>query len=279
MKKSLLVFVLHLIIVMQSDAQQLNFLWTTDSTMRIPESVYHDEKTGKIYVANIEGKGAWDKDGKGSISIITASGKILSPYWVTGLHAPKGMGMFQDFLIVADVDSVVIIEPTRAQIVKKIYIEGAQALNDLTVDKRGNIYVSDSKTKKIHMIDGLKLDVSLYVDGLKGPNGVLFVDRTLYYVDAGGFYKVVGKDRQKVLIVDGLEGGTDGIEQIDEENFLISCWSGTIYHVNLKGEKKLLLDTRGQQLNAADLGYDKKRKIVYVPTFYRNTVMAYELKY
>jgi sugar lactone lactonase YvrE len=186
------------------------------------------------------------------------------------------MAMFQDFLLVADVDSVVIIEPTRAQIAKKIYIEGAQALNDLTVDKRGNIYVSDSKTKKIHMIDGLKLNVTLYLDGLKGPNGVLFVDRTLYYVDAGGFYKVA-KDKQKILIVDGLEGGADGIEQIDEENFLVSCWSGTIYHVNLKGEKKLLLDTRSGQISAADIGYDKKKKIVYVPTFYKNSVMAYQL--
>lgn len=276
MKNVLTTFLLLVIVSSQSKAQSLNLLWTSDSTLRVPESVYHDEKTGKIYVSNIEGKGAWDKDGRGSISILTASGKILSPYWVTGLHAPKGMGMFQDFLIVADVDSVVIIEPVRAQIVKKIYIEGAQALNDLTVDKRGNIYVSDSKTKKIHMIDGLKLNVSLYIDGLKGPNGVLFVDRTLYFVDAGGFYKVT-KDKQKILIVDGLEGGTDGIEPIDNENFLISGWSGTIYHVNLKGEKKLLLDTRGQQISAADLGYDKKKKIVYVPTFYKNTVMAYQL--
>ena len=275
MSKNLFIALCLICVVNVTKAQNLNLLWSTDSTLRTPESVFHDEKTGKIYVSNIEGKGAWDKDGRGSISIITASGKILSPFWVTGLHAPKGMGMFQDFLIVADVDSVVIIEPTRAQIVKKIYIEGAQALNDLTVDKRGNIYVSDSKTKKIHMIDGLKLDVSLYIDGLKGPNGVLFVDRTLYYVDAGGFYKVA-KDKQKVLIVDGLEGGADGIEQIDEENFLVSCWSGTIYHVNLKGEKKLLLDTRGVQINAADIGYDKKRKIVYVPTFYKNNVMAYQ---
>jgi sugar lactone lactonase YvrE len=276
MSKNLFIALCLICVVNVTKAQNLNLLWSTDSTLRTPESVFHDEKTGKIYVSNIEGKGAWDKDGRGSISIITASGKILSPYWMTGLHAPKGMGMFQDFLLVADVDSVVIIEPTRAQIVKKIYIEGAQALNDLTVDKRGNIYVSDSKTKKIHMIDGLKLDVSLYVDGLKGPNGVLFVDRTLYYVDAGGFYKVA-KDKQKILIVDGLEGGTDGIEQIDEENFLVSCWSGTIYHVNLKGEKKLLIDTRSGQINAADIGYDKKKKIVYVPTFYKNTVMAYQL--
>jgi sugar lactone lactonase YvrE len=276
MKQIILASAFLLGLTVASKAQSLVPLWSTDSTLRVPESVYHDAKTERIYVSNIEGKGAWDKDGRGSISIITSSGKILSPYWVTGLHAPKGMGMFQDFLIVADIDSVVIIEPIRAQIVKKIYIEGAQALNDLSVDKRGNIYVSDSKTKKIHIIDGLKLDVSLYLDGLKGPNGVLFVDRTLYYVDAGGFYKV-GKDKEKILIVDGLEGGADGIEQIDEENFLVSCWSGTIYHVNLKGGKKLLLDTRSGQVNAADIGYDKKKKIVYVPTFYKNSVMAYQL--
>ena len=144
MKKLLLAAILVIAVCFQSNAQSLSLLWTSDSSLRIPESVYHDEKTGKIYVSNIEGKGAWDKDGRGSISILTSSGKILSPYWVTGLHAPKGMGMFQDYLIVADVDSVVIIEPIKAQVVKKIYIEGAQALNDLTVDKRGNIYVSDS---------------------------------------------------------------------------------------------------------------------------------------
>ena len=219
MKKIILTATFFFSLIITSSAQSLTQLWSTDSTLRVPESVFHDPKTERIYVANIEGKGVWEKDGRGSISIITASGKILSPYWVTGLHAPKGMTMFQDFLIVADVDSVVIIEPLRAQILKKIYVEGAQALNDITSDKRGNIYVSDSKTKKIHKIDGAKLNVTLYLDSLKGPNGVLFVDRTLYYVDAGGFYKL-GKDKQKILIVDGLEGGTDGIEQIDEEALL-----------------------------------------------------------
>ena len=276
MKKIILTATFFFSLIIGSSAQSLTQLWSTDSTLRVPESVFHDPKTERIYVANIEGKGAWEKDGRGSISIITASGKILSPYWVTGLHAPKGMTMFQDFLIVADVDSVVIIEPLRAQILKKIYVEGAQALNDITSDKRGNMYVSDSKTKKIHKIDGAKLNVTVYLDSLKGPNGVLFVDRTLYYVDAGGFYKL-GKDKQKILIVDGLEGGTDGIEQIDEENFLVSCWSGTLWHINLKGEKKLLLDTRSTQMNAADIGYDKGKKIVYIPTFWKNSVVAYQL--
>ena len=43
-------------------------------------------------------------------------------------------------------------------------------------------------------------------------------------------------------------------------------------------EKQQLLDTRTQKINSADIGYDPKGKVVYVPTFFVNTVAAYELK-
>jgi len=48
--------------------------------------------------------------------------------------------------------------------------------------------------------------------------------------------------------------------------------------VKINGEKKLLLDTRKEGINTADIGYDKKNKIVYVPTFWKNHVVAYQLQ-
>jgi hypothetical protein len=48
--------------------------------------------------------------------------------------------------------------------------------------------------------------------------------------------------------------------------------------VKTNGEKKLLLDTQKQGMNTADIGYDKKNKIVYVPTFWKNHVVAYQLQ-
>lgn len=277
MKKILSLCCFALIAVSAVSAQSLDKLWSSDTTLKVPESVLFDEKGQRLYVANIEGKGPWEKDGKGSIALLTLSGKVLNPAWVKGLHAPKGMASFQDYLVVADVDSVVFIYVPRGEIVKKVYVEDAKALNDLTADKRGNIYVSDSKSGKIHRIGTAKLEVSTVVDGLKSPNGVLFVDKTLYYVDAGSFYKL-GKANEKVLIAEGLEGGVDGIEQIDASSFLISCWSGVVWHVKTDGTKKLLLDTRAEKINAADIGYDRKKKIVYVPTFWVNNVVAYALK-
>ena len=122
-----------------------------------------------------------------------------------------------------------------------------------------------------------KGDVKIYLEGLTAPNGLYFTDHTLHFVDAGSFYKL-GKGKEKILIADGMTADTDGIEQIDDNNFLISCWSGVVWMVNVKGQKSVLLDTKSDGINAADIGFDQKNKILYVPTFWKNNVMAYQFK-
>lgn len=258
-------------------AQRLEKIWATDSILKVPESVLLDEKNQKIFVSNIDGKGPWDKDGKGSIALLTLNGKILNAQWVTGLHAPKGMALYREFLMVADVDSVVIIDVFKGKVIKKVYVEGAQGLNDITTDKLGNIFVSDTKTKKIFYIGLYKGDVKVYFEGLNAPNGLYFTDHTLHFVDAGSFYKL-GKGKEKILIADGMTADTDGIEQIDEKNFLISCWSGVVWMVNVNGQKSILLDTKSEGINAADIGFDQRTKVLYVPTFWKNNVVAYQFK-
>lgn len=277
MKKLLTAFVFICFTVL-TQAQELEKKWATDTLLKVPESVLLDERNQKIFVSNIEGKGPWDKDGKGSIGLLTLNGKITNAQWVTGLHAPKGMALYKDFLMVADVDSVVIIDIFKGKIIKKVYVEGAQGLNDITTDKLGNMYVSDSKTKKVFYIGLYKGDIKLYLEGLNGPNGVFFTDHALHLVDAGSFYRI-GKNKEKILIADGMTADTDGIEQVDEKNFLISCWSGVVWLVNVNGQKTKLLDTKNEGINSADIGYDRENKILYVPTFWKNNVVAYQLKY
>lgn len=259
-------------------AQRLEKIWETDTLLKVPESVLLDLKNQKIFVSNIDGKGAWDKDGKGSIGLLTMNGKILNAQWVTGLHAPKGMALYRDFLIVADLDSIVFIDVFKGAIIKKLYVEGAQGLNDIAIDKMGNIYVSDTKIKKIFYIGLYKGDVRIYLEGLNAPNGLYYTDHTLHFVDAGSFYKI-GKGKEKILIAEGMTTDTDGIEQIDEKNFLISCWSGMVWLVNVNGQKTPLLDTKSEGINSADIGFDQKNKVMYVPTFWKNNVVAYQLHY
>jgi sugar lactone lactonase YvrE len=275
MKKEICFLWLLLAINFVSMGQTLEKIWETDSVLKVPESVILDAKNQRLYVSNIDGKNAWEKDGKGSVALLTLSGRVFNPVWVTGLHAPKGMSMFQDFLIVADVDSVVIIDVIKGQVIKKIFVEGAKALNDLVCDKRGNMYVTDSKENKVFFIDAVKLKPELYLEGLTGVNGVTLFEKTLYIVDAGTLYRI-GKDKEKIKIADGMEGRTDGVEAIDENTFIVSCWEGAIWWVKSNGEKKLLWDAKKEGYNTADIGIDKKTQTLYVPTFWRNTVRAYK---
>ncbi len=248
-------------------------LWETDTILKVPESVLFDAANKVLYSANIDGN-PWEKDGKGSIGKIGLDGKILASEWVTGLDAAKGMGIYNGRLFVADMDVIVVIDIATGKIVDRISVPGSENLNDISIDSKGTVYVSDSKIKKIFQVKDGKS--SVVIEGLKGPNGVLAVGSDLYLVDAGTFNKLEnGKLKQ---IADGMEGGTDGIEHVGNEEFIISCWAGSIWYVYADGKKDHLLDTREQKINSADIGYDPVNKIVYVPTFFRNNVVAYQLK-
>jgi hypothetical protein len=178
-------------------------------------------------------------------------------------------------LYVADITEVVVIDIATASIIKRIPIDSAQALNDITIDKKGIVYVSDSRGKKVYQ---LKNDMpSLLLENLKRPNGLLVHGNDFYILDDGGMYRME-KDKKLTLITNGMEGGTDGIENVSGKDFIVSCWAGAIWYVKADGTKELLLDTQAQKINTADIGYDAKKKIVYVPTFWNNSVVAYEVR-
>jgi hypothetical protein len=258
----------------QSQQSQLVKKWATDTLLKTPESVYFDGKNKVLYVANIDGQ-PWEKDGKGSIGKVGLDGKIIAVDWATGLNAPKGMGVHNGKLYVADVDAVAVVDISAGKVINRINFAGAEGLNDISVDAQGVIYVSDSKTKKIHRIENGKASVLL--ENLNGPNGVLAYKGSLYIVDAGGLYKVEA-NKSLTKIADGMEGGTDGIEPVGNGDFIVSCWAGAVWLVHSNGKKELLLDTRDQKINSADIGYDPATKTVYVPTFWKNGIVAYTLK-
>lgn len=274
MKKQLIAFSSALLCLLSVNGQhKLTRIWETDSVLKVPESVLYDGKQSILYVSNIDGdSGA--KDGKGSIGKVGLDGKVIQAEWVTGLHAPKGMALYKGNLYVADVDAVAVIDTRTGVISKRIPVEGAVFLNDLSIDKKGNIYVSDSRASKVHKIQ--KGVPSLFLENLKGPNGVLVQGKDVYVLNSGEVLKV-GKDKKTVKVAEGLESRTDGIENVQGKDFIVSCWSGVVYYVKADGTSEQLLDTRDQKINSADIGYDRKNRIVYVPTFFRNTVVAYQL--
>lgn len=251
--------------------------WDSDTTLRVPESVYFDAKSNVLFIANIDGA-PWANDGKGFISKMSPDGKISNIHWVEGLNSPKGMGIRGNRLYVADMSEVVEIDIAKGAVVTKHAIPDAVNLNDLTIDPKGVVYVTDSKKKKVHTLINGKSAVLLdsAANGVKGPNGVLWRPDGLLLLDAGAVYRA-GKDGKLTKLAD-VARGTDGIEHVQGDEYIVSCWQGEVFYVNIKtGAASKMLDTQANKLQTADIGYDAKKKIVYVPTFFGNNVSAYQL--
>ena len=276
MKKIILSLALMITVFASLNAQKATVqkLWSTDTILKVPESVLVDDKENCIWVSNIDGASN-GKDGKGSISKLSKTGTPINLEWVTGLNAPKGMAKYKQELYVADLTELVVIDIKKGVIKNKIKVEGSVFLNDVTVNNNGAVFVSDSRTGKVHRFENNQ--VTIEVENLQGPNGLLSIEDQLLILDRGSLLSVTpGGAISKIM--DGMDPSTDGIERVAPNQYLISCWNGIVYYVVAGAQKVTLFDTRSEKINSADIGYDAKKKIIYVPTFLKNTVVAYQLQ-
>ncbi len=252
--------------------------WETEAVLNVPESVLYDQKQNVLYVSNINGKSG-EKDGNGFISKVSVNGKVENLNWVQGLDAPKGMGLHNNKLYVADLAKVHIINVANGKILKTLDVEGAEFLNDVTVDSKGIVYVSDSNTKRIYRVQNDKAELFLENKDLKKPNGLLSVGNELIMLDmdAGFFYKIDPTSKKLTKFAEGVSSG-DGVVMVGNNEYLVSNWNGEISYISSKGEKQVLLDTKDQKVNSADIEYIASQKLLLVPTFFANKVVAYEFK-
>jgi hypothetical protein len=273
-KKSLFISatVLACTFALSAQTHKLEKLWETDAVVAVPESVLPYDGGKKLYVSLIDGAG-WDADGKGGVGKLDPDGKNVNQAWITGLNAPKGMGLVGKRLYVADIKEVIVINTKNGTIEKRIAIEGAAGLNDITVDSKGIVYVSDSKTGKIWRIENHT--PTLFLENVKGVNGLKAIGPDLF-IGAGKTFEKTDPQK-KVTVIAEMPQGIDGIEPVGNDDFILTGWSGYIFYVFADGRIEQLLDTHLDKKNSADIGYDPKRKILFVPTFNGKTVAAYKL--
>lgn len=252
----------------------LQLKWETEPLLTTCESVLYDEDQDVLYVANINGAPD-QKDGNGFISKVSLEGKITEEKWVAGMDAPKGMGLHDGKLYVTDIDRVHEIDTESGKISRSYPAEGANFLNDITVadDK---IYISDSRGGAIYLIEDGQL--SSWMQNLQGPNGLFAENGELVMAlwNAKTLNSVDASSKEVTLRTEGLEN-PDGIEAIGNNEYLVSSWNGMIHHIDSDWNKTLILDTRKDSVNAADIEYVKSKNLLLVPTFFKNKVMAYEV--
>ncbi len=259
--------------IFQSD--KLEKKWETHKTLETPESVLYDPVLKILFVSNINGKPT-DKDGNGYISIVNLEGQITDQKWMTGLNAPKGMGIFKGTLYVTDIDRVAAIDIINREIKKFYEVPEAKFLNDIAIDQNGAVYISDMNSTRIYRIYNDNIELWLDQALLTNPNG-LFVENDKLMI---GCNKIVLANIQNKETTTWLEGtgGIDGLEGTGDGRYLFSDWSGNVYMVGTDKKIEKILDTTGAGINAADIEFIPEKRLLLVPTFGDNRVMAYEIK-
>ena len=268
-----LILSLFILVAINLNAQQhtLEKIWETDSVIAVPESVLPAKDI--LYISLIDGAG-WTADGKGGVGKLTPGGKIIDTIWITGLNAPKGMGIIGNRLYVADMQEVVIIDIEKGKIERKLKIDSAKGLNDISITDKGVIYISDTRGNKIWRLQN---DITeLYLDSIAGVNGLKAIGDDLYIGLNKSFIKA-NSQKQITKIADMLQQ-VDGMEPVGNGDFILTAWLGYIWYVHADGRVETLLESHQQKKNTADIGYDQQKRILYVPTFNGKTVAAYSLK-
>jgi hypothetical protein len=256
--------------------------------MRTPESVYHDEASGYVFVSQIDGQPA-EKDGKGRISKLGLDGSVVSADWFTALNAPKGLRSFAGTLWVADLDEVIGIDIASAKENARVKIDGAMFLNDVAVGADGTVYVSDMLANKIYGIKDGKAAVFAEGEQLEYPNG-LFAEGERLVVGGWGskpaadfttkvpghLYSLDYKTKKKTLISKQPVGNLDGVEQEARGGYLVTDYlAGKLIQIAPTGESRVI---RTFKPGLADHTFlYAQGDILIAPHMNENTVGAYDI--
>lgn len=253
--------------------------WATVPNLETPESVLYDPDRDVLYVSNIQG-GPMIKDGNGFISKVTMTGEIADLEWIKNLNAPKGSAIWNNKLYVADIDELVEIDIEAGKILNRYTAPHAKFLNDVTVDRHGNLYISDTSfiNSVIYKFHQGKFEVWLEDDEITQPNG-LFAEKEELIVGLGSrALKAVKYSDKTIRTIAATGFSVDGVQGDGFGNYIISDWTGKTAFVTASGEMKLLLDTSEFKINSADIAYIPGKNLLFIPTFFDNRVVAYHVE-
>lgn len=254
-------------------------IWQTEKVFAVSESVLYDPKREVLYVTNFDQFTMGNPPITQSISKISLEGQIIDMNFVDSLNHPLGMSIYKEKLFVAERRKVAEIDLESGEVINRIDIPGSIFLNDLAIDKKGKIYISDSRKNVIWKIEDEKVEEWLAGDEVIDPNVLYFHQDQLLFGNSGdSWLKSVDPETKDIKkIAKFPEGFIDGIRPDGKGNLLVSLWKGKIYRVDEEGNIKLIFHTENKGEYTADFEFIPNKNLLIIPTFYENTVNAYQL--
>lgn len=289
-------------IISEASNKTLEKVWETPSHLKNPESIAFDPNKNLLYVSNVDGKPD-EKDNKGFISIISPiNGSIINLNWVSNLDAPKGIDFDNNTgkIYVSDITNLISIDSATGKIINRYPAAVNSSLNDVVVDKHGNVFVSDPPNNSIFTLSadnsgGNNQSLHIWVKSkeLNGPNGLVFdygknnivvasmgkgsvgSEGTIHAIDLNNKTIInIGKEGLTVPIgiLDGLQISSDG------KSYYISDWAAkNVFIVNASGKGyHPLFNSQIQGIADFKIIHQKNNSIV-IPLMLDNKIVSLQM--
>lgn len=261
---------------------------TTISSLAQPESAVFLASKKVYFISNVSGQPA-EKNGLGYITQIDEKGQLIKEKWATGFNGPKGLGIHRNKLYVADIDVVKVLDVTNGKVLETYPAEGATFLNDVEIDAKGTVYVSDTfGGNAIYRIKEGKITLWLKSEKLNYPNGLKIKDGDLYVAswgvvtnsetfgtDVPGKLMRVSLATKEIQDVTGPLGNLDGLVRYGDA-FLVTDWiAGKLIRISKDGTSEEIL-----KLNpgSADLFINQEEQLLLVPQMLDNSLNFYKIR-
>ena len=268
-----------------SDCFAFQVKWTVDG-LNEPESAVYDKKTNAIYVSSINGN-PLELDNNGYISKLSVSGQILEKKWISGLDGPKGLAVFKNYLYVSDINKIWKISLKNKK-KTKFKVNDAGFLNDVVVDKNGDVYMSDMFKNRIYRLKENKINIWKQSELLNSPNGLLIEGNNLIISTWGKIKEGFQTEIKGKLIKVNLRtreikkffstrpiGNLDGIVFNKNNGYLVTDWiSGKLLTVNKKG---IVVESKKINKGAADLEILMHKNLILIPMMQNNNLSAFQI--
>jgi sugar lactone lactonase YvrE len=248
-----------------------------------PESAAYDSVSKRLFVSNY---------GDGTIIQIDTTGE--QTIFQQGLSNCLGMILSDRILYVVDSPKTILgYDICSGELRKKLTIEQAQSLNDLTRDSSGWFYVTDIRGNGIYKTDpDLRTYTCLLTTRSAAPNGILYdpLNHRLlvcFFHEKAPIHVINLKDLATTVIQTEFDN-LDGLTMDLQGNVYVSYWgagsfsagfptSGSIYRYDNQFAQAPVLVSTGHH-GPADIYFNPATSELVIPNLLDNTIQLIPCK-
>lgn len=249
-------------------AQNAQLIGQSEAVFRDPESIVFDEKRQCYYISNMDKSTPVEELLTDPISMMSFDGKNIEVNWMTVFSTPTGLLLHGDQLYVVERNGIAIVDIDNKNVIQRIAIPNTGYLNDLTIDQKGRIFVTDSEKGQIFCIENGESSLWYQTSSNGGLNGILSDGKNLIFGDNGDHtlkrIKIKNKKVKNITVLG--EGNIDGIQKLKKNTYLVSHFLGNLYHIQKKGRVQEIFNSRDKNLFIADFTYLPRFHMLAIPS-------------